>query len=84
VEMGLAGAAVNRRELIKAVQKLNGTDKTFNQLYEFLLVEDGKEIYVAVIDKKSGEIKRKLSPEQFLTAYNGSSGFSGVVLDRKS
>ncbi|OPX94326.1 MAG: flagellar protein FlaG [Pelotomaculum sp. PtaB.Bin104] len=84
MEMGLAGAVVNRKELIKAVQKLNDTDKAFNQLYEFLLVEDGEEVYVAVVDKKSGEVKRKLTPEQFMTTQKYSRGFSGVVLDSTS
>lgn len=80
-EMGLAGAAINRRELIRALQKLNGTDKAFNQLYEFTLVEEGQEVYVAVVDKKTGAVKRKLSPEEFLATQRYSR--SGVVIDRQ-
>jgi len=83
MEMGLAGAAVNRKELLKAVQKLNGTDKAFNQLYEFSMVEDGEEVYVVVIDKNSGEVKRRLSPEQFWATQKNPRSFSGVVLDSK-
>jgi len=81
MEMGLAGAAVNRKELIRALEKLKDSSKMYNLTYEFLLVEDGEEIYVAVVDKKSGEIKRKLSPDKFLADYERTGGFSGVMLD---
>ncbi|OPX88171.1 MAG: flagellar protein FlaG [Pelotomaculum sp. PtaB.Bin104] len=81
MEMGLAGAAVNRKELIKALEKLNSSSKVYNLAYEFLLAEDGEEIYIAVVEKKSGKVKRKLPPDKFLADYEGTGGFSGVMLD---
>ncbi|MDF9409136.1 flagellar protein FlaG [Pelotomaculum isophthalicicum JI] len=81
MEMGLAGAAVNRKELIKALEKLKNSSKMYNLTYEFLLAEESEEVYIAVVDKKSGKVMRRLSPDKFLADYESTGGFSGVMLD---
>lgn len=83
MEMGLAGAAVKRRELVKALERMNRSSRMYTLDYEFVLVEKDGEVYVAMVDKNTGEVKRKLLPERFLDGLVGGGGFSGVMVDSK-
>lgn len=83
MEMGLAGAAVKRNELVKILERLNNSSKLYNLTYEFLLEEENGEVYVAVVDKNTGEVKRRLPPGRFLTGGEDSDGLAGIMVDNK-
>ena len=80
--MSMAGAStVNRRDLNKALEKLNKSAKLYQMGDEFKLMEENGEIYVALVDKATGEVKRKMTPERFLANQDDTN--SGVMLDFK-
>lgn len=80
-QMGMAGAAVNRRELVKALEKLNKNAKTYQLSDEFMVMEENGEVYVALVDKYTKEVKRKFLPERFLNILEDDK--SGIMLDSK-
>ncbi|MCL2766648.1 MAG: flagellar protein FlaG [Peptococcaceae bacterium] len=80
-QMGMAGAAINRRELVKALEKLNKNAKAYQLSDEFMIMEENGAVYVALVDKYTGEVKRKLLPERFLSFLEDDN--AGVILDSK-
>ena len=80
--MSMAGAAtVDRKELNKKLERLNKSAKMYNMSDEFLIIEENGVLYVALIDKETGKIKRRISPERFLS--NRDEYAAGVLIDDK-
>ena len=78
-QMGLAGAVINRHQLLRALERLNKEAKLYHLSDEFLMKEEGGVLFVALVDRNTGEIKRKLPAERFLAGEGYTN--SGAMLD---